>query len=171
MLKSQDILVLLELATRGGERTVRSIGAELELDPASVHRSLKRLADARLWIPSPGVLVRGNARELLVHGVKYFFPVVLGGPTPGTPTAWSAPPLAGRLAESDERAVWPDPMGSVRGLAVTPLHAAVPAIARRRPDLAELLALIDGIRLGDARVRSLAIEELDLRIGSGGSEA
>jgi hypothetical protein len=60
--------------------------------------------------------------------------------------------------------VWPDPRGRQRGIAVTPLHPAVPVLARRDPKLAELLALVDAIRMGDARVRGLATKLLGQRL-------
>jgi hypothetical protein len=65
---------------------------------------------------------------------------------------------------SDLPPVWPDPQGRQRGIAVSPLHPAVPELARRDPELAERLALIDAIRMGDARVRRLAIKLLGQRL-------
>jgi len=60
--------------------------------------------------------------------------------------------------------VWPDPQGRQRGIAITPLHPAVPELARRDPELAERLALIDAIRMGDARIRGLAARLLGQRL-------
>ena len=55
-------------------------------------------------------------------------------------------------------------MGQVRGIALEPLHAAAAQISRRDPELAERLALVDGLRLGDARVRGLAAKLLGERL-------
>ncbi len=58
----------------------------------------------------------------------------------------------------------------MRGHSIEPLHPKVPAAARRDPQLAQWLALLDAIRLGDSRVRKLAAQELrnGLRAGAPG---
>jgi hypothetical protein len=165
MLKGQDILVLLKLLQDSDGWTMRSLGASIDLDPAGVHRSLRRLQDVRLFDLEGRRVNRANAQEFLIHSVKYLFPVHQGGPSRGVPTAWGAPPLKGELAPVDELPpVWPDPRGKVRGIALQPLHASVPKLAKRDPELAEQLALIDAIRLGDGRVRSLAAKRLAERV-------
>jgi hypothetical protein len=60
--------------------------------------------------------------------------------------------------------VWPDPEGEVRGEELRPLYRSVPEAARRDPALYELLALVDAIRAGRARERTIAIEELKRRL-------
>ena len=55
-------------------------------------------------------------------------------------------------------------MGEVRGIALEPLHASATEIARRAPALAERLALVDALRLGDVRVRELAARLLHERL-------
>jgi len=73
--------------------------------------------------------------------------------------------LAGELApQNDLPPVWPYPHGRQRGIAVAPLHPALPGLAQRDPDLAERLALVDAIRMGDARIRNLAAELLGQRL-------
>jgi hypothetical protein len=104
---------------------------------------------------------RSNAEEFLVHGLKYVFPIRQDGLVRGMPTAWAAPPLSEELAGVDESPpVWPDPEGKVRGIALEPLHENAPRAAAKDPKLAERLALIDAIRLGDGRIRSLAAKSL-----------
>jgi hypothetical protein len=61
--------------------------------------------------------------------------------------------------------VWPDPLGSVRGIGLEPLHPAVPEVARRDPELGERLALVDAMRLGDVRLTEVAGLELDALLG------
>jgi len=160
MLKGQDILVLLKLAGSPKDRSVRALASSLGLDVASVHRALDRLEQARL-VNAKRTVNRSNAEEFLIHGLKYQFPVRQGGLTRGRPTAWAAPPLDGEIAQVDEPPpIWPDPTGAVRGLAVLPLHDKAPAAAGNDPALAGQLALIDAIRLGDGRIRSLASKKL-----------
>jgi hypothetical protein len=167
MLKGEDIVVLLRLATDSPVWTVRSLEAEIGIPRSVIQRSLVRLEQAALLGEGRRLVNKGRAEELLVHGVKYVFPPVRGGETRGVPTAWAAPPLHEEFAESRELPpVWPDPLGTVRGIALEPLHDSVPEISRRDQALTELLALTDGIRLGDARVRGVAEKLLRERLSS-----
>ncbi|MBM3666054.1 MAG: winged helix-turn-helix transcriptional regulator [Actinobacteria bacterium] len=169
MVRGQDILVLLKLLQEPKDSTMRSLAASVGLDPAGVHRALQRLQDARLVDGDGRRVNRSNAQEFLVHGVKYLFPVRQGGPSRGVPTAWAAPPLKNELASVDEPPpVWPDPKGKARGISLKPLHPSVPELARRDGELAEQLALIDAIRLGDGRIRSLASKRLSERVKQDG---
>jgi MarR family len=167
MLKGEDIVVLLKLTADPPSWTVRSLEAELGIPRSVIQRSLVRLEQAGLLERGRRRANTGRADEFLGHGLRYVFPPVRGGETRGVPTAWAAPPLRDKLADSGELPpVWPDPLGSVRGIALEPLHDSAPGISRRDPALAELLALTDGIRLGDARVRGLAEELLRARLSS-----
>ena len=60
--------------------------------------------------------------------------------------------------------VWPDPEGTVRGIALTPLHPSVPKAVKGDRLLYELLALVDSLRTGGARERSIAQKELRARL-------
>jgi DNA-binding transcriptional MocR family regulator len=167
MLKGEDIVVLLKLASKPPDWTVRSLEAEIGIPRSVIQRSIMRLSQAGLLDERRRHVNVGRAEELLIHGVKYILPPARGGETRGVPTAWAALPLQKELANSDELPpVWPDPMGGVRGVALEPLHGSAPEISRRDPALGERLALVDGLRLGDARVRSLAERLLRERLGS-----
>jgi DNA-binding transcriptional MocR family regulator len=167
MLKGEDIVVLLRLMAGSPSWTVRSLEAEIAIPRSVIQRSLVRLEQAGLLEGRRRRVNVGRAEELLVHAVKYMFPPVRGGETRGVPTAWAAPPLRDKLADSGELPpVWPDPMGSARGIALEPLHGSAPEISRRDPALSELLMLTDGLRAGDARVRGIAEELLRARLGS-----
>ncbi|HEV3070539.1 MAG TPA: hypothetical protein VGY76_03825 [Solirubrobacteraceae bacterium] len=75
------------------------------------------------------------------------------------------PPLSERLVAVDELPpVWPDPLGEERGLEVRPLYPAVVSLARSDPEMYELLALVDALRVGDARTRGFAGDLLRERI-------
>jgi hypothetical protein len=165
VLNGQDIVVLLKLAGQDQDWTVRSLEAELGIPRAGGHRSLQRLSGAGLYDLDRRRTNLSQAEEFLVHAVKYLFPPEMSGETRGVPTAWAAPPLADQLApSSDLPPVWPEPRGRQRGIAMTSLHPAVPELSRRDPELAERLALIDAIRMGDARVRGLATKLLGQRL-------
>ena len=60
--------------------------------------------------------------------------------------------------------MWPDPEGKVRGQSLLPLYPRVPLAARDDPRLYELLALFDGLRIGQARERDLAARLLGERL-------
>ena len=165
MLKGEDVVVLLKLAGEPADWTVRSLESEIGIPRSVIHRSIRRLADAGLLDAASRRVNVAQGEEFLVHGVKYVFPAVLAGETRGIPTAWAAPPLAEQLAPSNDLPpVWPDPRGEIRGIALEPLHDSAREIARRDPALAERLALIDAIRLGDARIRGLAARLLHERL-------
>lgn len=168
MLKSQDIVVLLKLAGRAPGWTFEGIARELGLSPSAVHRSLDRAAFAGLYDPGKREVDRRAMAEFLVHGVRYVFPPVRGGEARGIPTAWAAAPLLKELSASGRNPpVWPDPLGKVRGIALEPLHPSVPGAARQDPELGRLLALLDAIRIGGARERSLAAKHLKHSLGGG----
>jgi hypothetical protein len=166
VLRPYDILVLLKLVRIGGlPWTFDSVAHELGLSASAVHRSVDRATESRLFNRKRREVERAALQEVLVHGVRYFFPPVWGGEARGIPTAWAAPPLSGRIAHSGENPpVWPSPDGKARGLALEPLDPRVPGTVIRDEHLWELLALVDAIRIGGARERSLAADELEARL-------
>lgn len=73
------------------------------------------------------------------------------------PTSHSDEPLAGLLAGgSPEIFVWQYTKGTVRGVIVEPLYRSLPMAASGDPELYACLALIDAIRIGKAREKSMA---------------
>ena len=157
-LKPQDILFLLKLVVLKGPTSIVPAGPEaLGLSKAEIHNSAKRVRGARLLPHDSWNPLRKNLLEFLVHGVKYVFPARHGSESIGMPTAYAAPPLIALIAASGTTIpVWPDPDGSVRGQALYPLYSSAPAAARRDPQLYELLALVDAIRIGNVREQKLA---------------
>jgi hypothetical protein len=166
VLNGQDIVVLLKVVGVPPGWTVRSLAEDLHMTHAGVHRSLKRLDASGLFDLARRRPNLSQVEEFVVHSVRYLFPPRMGGETRGIPTAWAAPPLLDVLApQSDMPPVWPDPQGRDRGIALEPLHPAVPESARRDTGLGERLALVDALRLGDPRVRRVATELLAERLG------
>jgi len=166
VLQPQDLLVLLKLVEGSPSWTFDSVAHELDIGSSSVHRSVNRAAEAGLFDRQRKAVNTPALLEFLVHGARYVFPPVWQGEARGRPTAWAAPPLADRLVSSRERIpVWPDPEGKIRGIGLEPLHPAVPDAVRKDHLLAELLALFDSIRIGDARERELARQELERLLG------
>lgn len=167
MLKAQDIVVLMKLVGEEPGWTFEKLAGEIDLSPSAVHRSLTRAQGSGLYDARRRRVNGAALFDFLVHGARYVFPVARSGEARGIPTAWAAPPLVDRLSASGENVpVWPHALGKARGIALEPLHPVVPGAALRDPRFAEILALFDAIRVGNARERGLAIEELGLRLGA-----
>ena len=60
--------------------------------------------------------------------------------------------------------VWFDAEGDIQGYEVSPLYKFVPPAVKLDKGFYELLALIDAIRIGRAREKQLAIQELTKRL-------
>jgi hypothetical protein len=139
------------------------------MSPSQLHAAVKRALTAQLAVRNEETVVPNlrNLEEFLIHGLKYAFVPERGELTRGMPTAHAAPPLEQHFATSPEPPpVWPDPEGSVRGMAFSPLYKLAPGAAREDERLYELLVLVDAIRGGRARERELAIRELKKRLAS-----
>ena len=137
------------------------------MSASEVHAAIRRLGDAKLLDPESKEIRRDALRNILVHGVPYAFPASPKEVTRGMPTAWAAPVFSDKITASEQiPPVWPDPEGKVQGAAVEPLYGSVPSAARRDPALYDLLALVDALRFGRARERSLAEKEITHRLNA-----
>jgi hypothetical protein len=156
VLKGEDVVLMLKLLQGVPDWTVRALADAVRIPRSGVHRSLGRLREAGLLDGSRMNVSRSE--EFLVHAVKYMFPPAVSGEARGVPTAWSALPLSDAISSgpSELPIVWPHPLGQVRGLALAPLHPAVPGLALDDSEMWARLALVDGLRMGDARVRGVA---------------
>lgn len=166
-MRGVDIIVLLDLLDRGHDDwTLRGIASDLGLPLASVHRAIDALASSTVFDGPSRRVNRSEAEHLLVDAVRFMFPAVLGAETRGVPTAWGTAPLDATLSAAGGVPVWPSPTGTVRGAAVDPLHESAIGLATSNPGVYERLALIDGLRLGDARGREASARLLRERIGA-----
>jgi len=158
-LHPQDVVVALKLTLHPG-LTIQKLADSLGLSLSAVHRSVSRAKTAGL-LRADRRPVRHAIREFVLHGLRYAFPAVRGGMTPGMPTAYATLPLSEQIhAGVDPIPVWPDSSGEARGESLEPLCPSVPAAARADTELYQLLALIDAVRSGRARERKLAEEHL-----------
>ncbi len=171
MISSADIYVLVGLLTFGpGPWTFRELAQYLAVPVPLVQRSLGRAAEASLYMPEARRLQLPNLEEFLIHAARFVAPVQLGVVVAGVPAAWAAPPLSSLIVESGDELppVWPWAHGRVRGQALQPLHASAPEAASRHPGFGEALAVVDSLRAGDLRVRSIAAGVIeDLLRGTG----
>lgn len=158
-MKSADAYVLAGLLIhRDTAWTYASVARSLHVPLPAVQRACARAHDAGLYEPSRKRIHLANAEEFFLYGLRFVAPAQLGPLAAGVPTAWGASPLRDKIMESgdDPPPVWPFARGTVRGHAVTPLHPKAPDAAQDDPRLHALLSVIDGIRVGDLRVRSVA---------------
>jgi hypothetical protein len=146
--------------------SVRNLEAMTGISKSEISASLKRSFNAGLASVDRKVkFPRANNRalkEFIVHGLKYVFPAEPGKIMRGIPTSLAAPVMAGKLMSAgDVINVWPDPTGNQKGQSIQPLFKSVPKAVKQDPELYKLLALVDAIRLGNARETQLAIKLLD----------
>lgn len=172
MLKPQDVLVLLKLVALGPRGwSYAALAVDLGMSPSQLHAAVQRVLAAQLAVKKDDAIVPHirNLEEFVVHGLRYVFVPERGEPTRGMPTAYAAAPLNTYFVASDDLPpVWPDPEGTVHGVAFLPLYKLAPQAARKDSLLYELLALVDAIRGGRARERDMAIKELKKRFSDYG---
>lgn len=159
-IKPQDILILLKILSmdRRDWRQV-DLAESLDISQSEVSQSLVRLKYADLLTDDTRNVMRSSLLEFLLHGIKYAFPQKPGAMARGIPTAHSAPPLKNEIL-SNENYVWPTATGDVRGFRVDPLFPSIPKAVKNDLKLYAMLALVDAIRIGRAREKKLAEQEL-----------
>ena len=159
-----DIVILLKIiASKQNQWFQIQIADSLFISQSEVSKSLNRLSYAGLCDPKGKKVMRMAFMELLQYGIKYVFPQQPGAIVRGVPTAHSAPPLDA-IIQSEEKYVWPSGKGSARGQSIIPLYPTVVDAVKLDSLLHELLALVDVLRVGRAREREIAIQELKKRI-------
>lgn len=173
MLKSQDCVLLIKLLANGhyAELSQRELSALLCISLSEINASIKRLFQSGLIrhdIESKGIYpILSAAEEFVIVGIKYSFPAKLGEYSRGIPTGIAAPVFQGKIVMGDEPIpIWPFAHGDKKGLSVEPLYSSVPQSISEYPDqnFYDLLALVDVIRIGRARERSMAINLLKEKI-------
>lgn len=169
-LKPQDVVVALKLvASANASWTQPEIAKSLHMSASEVNHGLKRLAACHLFNPRERRVIRASLLEFLVSGLRYVFPAQLGLFGEGMPTSIGASVLKGkvRLGE-DDSLVWltSERRNPVRGRVIAPLYKNVPLAAAEDPALHDYLALADGLRVGRARERALAKDELTKRLSA-----
>ncbi|PWY37414.1 hypothetical protein [Pseudomonas sp. RW409] len=149
--------------------SVRALQTSLGISKTEVASALKRCQQIGLLRVDPSTqLPRVNNKALLgfiEHGLRYVFPVKPAEMVRGIPTSFSAPVLQGRLMSGGDLIhVWPDAYGTRKGQSITPLFKTVPGAVKKDALLYEYLALIDAVRLGNAREVNLANQILREKI-------
>lgn len=166
MLKPQDVLVLLKLAVLDTDWTYADLAGSLGVSASETHAAVRRATSAGLYSELSGRPIRSALLEFVLHGVPYAYHAEREAPTSrGMQTGFAAPPLDGASEYAYEaRFVWPTPDGKDSGWTVKPLYRSVPHAASQDSRLYALLALVDELRIGRARERSRAAEEITHRL-------
>jgi DNA-binding Lrp family transcriptional regulator len=162
VLRPLDVAVALRLSREPGS-TFEAIADDLAMSVSVAHGAVARLRSAGLVQRERRQVNRHALLEFLEHGVRYAFPAARGGSARGVPTAHSAPVLAGQLVAGDV-VVWPSAAGRILGESLTPLYDRAPLLAEKSPAEYDMLALVDAVRIGGARERSLALDALRQRL-------
>lgn len=167
VISPQDIVILLKIIAYGNEFWQQSsIASALHISQSEVSKSLVRSKYATLLDSTGKKVSRLALMDFLQYGIKYVFPQQPGALVRGIATAHSAPPL-NTLFKSEENYVWPSANGTLRGQSIMPLYPSVVEAVKDDIHLHELLALVDAIRVGRAREKEMAIQELKKRIVDG----
>lgn len=163
-MRPHDIVILLKIAARGKQAwLMKDLANELRISASEISESLNRSVIARLIAPDKKRLMQLALLDFLEHGLRYVYPQQPGALIRGLPTAHSAPPLNETIVSS-ESYIWPYPFGNVRGQSIEPLHPRVPDACLKDPVFYEMMALCDSLRIGRAREKNIAMEEMKKRI-------
>jgi len=177
MMKSQDILILLKLVSlhqnpgvQPADFSVRSLAASTGISKTEISASLNRSFDVGLARHDrKNQLPVANSKILLdfiISGIRYVFPANPGAVVRGMPTSFEAPGLEGLLSSVGEyHYVWPDSESSDSGQGIAALYKTAPLAGKKDAKLYQSMALVDAIRLGNAREVAIAKDALKKRLG------
>ena len=170
-MRPQDVVILLKITTlHDNNWTFAQIAGALQISESEVSYAMERNKLAGLVSPDKTKVNKLALREFLIYGIRYVFPPQAGHSDRGIATAHSAPPVNKYITESGENYVWKYYKGTRRGTSIVPLYDKIPKIIENQPELYELLAIVDTLRIGKRREIEIAIDELDKRLNKYGSE-
>jgi len=163
-MRPHDIVVLLKIAAKGKQTwLMKDLSYELSISASEISESINRSVIAGLISHNKKELMKLNLLDFLRYGLRYVYPEQPGALVRGVATAHAAPPL-NKIIVSQEAYVWPYGKGNLRGQAITPLHPKVPEAALKDESFYILMALVDSLRVGRAREKEIAFQELKQRI-------
>jgi hypothetical protein len=159
-----DVVVLLKIISIGNSSwNQKPLAESLFMSQSEISKSVARSRYAGLLDPSGKNVRKLALLDFLKYGIAVVFPQQPGAVVRGIPTAHSAPPL-NKIIQSTEHYVWPSGKGTLRGQSIVPLYPSVVEAVQKDEKLYEMLAMVDAIRVGRAREKELAINELENRI-------
>ncbi len=155
-MRPHDIAVLLKIVISGNDWQNKYLAEALSISQSEISYSLHRSSVAGLIDPTKRKVMRQTLLEFIQFGLPYVFPAERGGIARGVPTAYSAPIMKGAIVSNDQL-VWPYANGSARGETILPIYPNAIQAALNDPELYDLLALIDVMRIGRVREKEIAI--------------
>jgi hypothetical protein len=161
-LRPNDLVVACQLALTPGAQ-FKAVAKATGSSIGECHNAVRRLGISRLILADERRPAGELLHQFLAHGAPFAFPAIIGAEIVGVPTAHSAPPFQA-IVDSSIGFVWGHADGTTRGQSIIPLFPGAPLLAVNNPPLYELLALIDALRVGGARVRTIAADLLGDRI-------
>jgi DNA-binding Lrp family transcriptional regulator len=163
-MKPQDVVILLKIIAGNSEQwQQKSLADELKMSQSEVSQSVARSKYSGLLDGTGKKVMRLALMDFLQYGIVYVFPQKPGSIVRGVLTAHSALPLSS-IIQSNELYVWPSAKGNARGQSIFPLYPSVVDAIKYDEKLYQLLALVDALRVGRAREKELALNELKKRI-------
>jgi hypothetical protein len=162
-IKPQDIVLLMKMIVSSIPQAQRDLAAALEISPAEVSYASQRLRTVGL-IGSSGVNLE-LAFECLAHAVKFICPPVTGPLSVGLPTSFCHPDFKFVKYADSDKVVWPYAHGNIKGTSIIPIYPSLPKACSNDPALYRLASLVEMIRAGRAREKTLATEELKISLG------
>lgn len=163
-MRPHDVVVLLKIAAKEGSNWyMKDLAYELGISASEVSESINRSVIAGLIFKDKKRLMRNALLDFLRFGLPYVYPQQPGSLVRGLPTAHSAEPL-NKVIQSEDPYVWPYAKGTVRGQAIEPLHVNIPDACLKDKIFYEYMVLCDALRVGKAREKNIAFEELQLRL-------
>jgi hypothetical protein len=148
-MRPQDIVVLLKIFSFGGEEwRNKDLSSSLFISQSEVSESLNRSLYAGLIGLDKKSIRKSALFGLLVHGLRYMFPVQVGTLGKGIPTSASAPILMDDFP-NETKLVWPDPTMEIEGLLIEPLYPNIIEAVKLDPILYDLMALTETFRVGN----------------------
>jgi hypothetical protein len=170
-MRPHDTIILLKMLTSSDKKlSVMEMAESLQISSGEISKAMERNKLAGLVSPDKMQVNKLALREFLIYGLKYVFPPQVGHSARGIATAHSAPPVNQHITDGNEHYVWSYYKGTKRGNTIVPLYDKIPKIVENQPDLYELLAIIDTLRIGKKREIEIAIKELDKRLNDYGSK-
>lgn len=161
-MRPQDIVILLKKITpTGSGMNGKQLAESLGISASEVSEALDRNLVAGLLDNTKSRVNTLALRDFLIYGLRYCFPVTIGGIVRGKPTALSASPFSDVILSGEDAFVWPSIEGEARGQSIDPLFPSVPIAVTKDEDFYKLMAIADILRMGRVRERELAIKELD----------
>jgi len=156
-MNKSDVYALISFLVIGKQKvTLRDWEKSVGMSRASLARSLKQLKKSKLIVEMVGGDEPNfrNIEEFLLSGFPYVFAEEKGSLVRGFATGIDGSSLKKDFVESEYPAVWAHYEGNIKGFEVEPLHKAIPELiakGRMNPELYELLALLDVLRVGQKR--------------------